>query len=82
MQFIQETGFTFELEQIENDKRDVDDLLRLVEEQVRLSAWHAPAISYGCYGYARLVWKRESFLVWFCENGDTVTLRSIVSACP
>ena len=74
MQFIQETGFSFELDQIAC-VHAIDDLMRRIEHSVACTA----GTNYGCI---RLAWNGQPYLVWYCVNGDIVTLRSIASDSP
>jgi len=74
--FIQETGYSFELGQIEREC-DTDELTLHVEDAYRKAAKLIPnRDSMG------ITWKGRKFLVWFCVTGDTVTLRSISAAFP
>jgi hypothetical protein len=75
--FVQETGFTCELDQLENGQ-DIDALTRCVEE----ACWRDTRTEQERCGCARVRWGGSEFLVWYCANGDMVTLRSIVAACP
>lgn len=78
MHFIQENGFTCELDQIECDRYGVDILTRRIEE----SCWGALRGTGALNGCVRVNWEGNVFLVWYCANGDIVTLRSIFSAGP
>lgn len=74
MRFIQENGYTFELDQIAGDKRCVDHLTRLIEESCRLR--------YGMItgdGTLSICWKEKAYLVWYCATGDLVTLVSVMT---
>jgi hypothetical protein len=76
MHFIQEAGFTVELDGIA--KGCVDDLTRDVEKACRCASRNACCP----YGFVQLEWDGAVCLIWYCVNGDTVTLVSITSACP
>lgn len=73
MHFIQETGFTFELDQIETDPHSAEALMRGIEELCRCSVCDIVT------GYGRLsvTWNGTVFVVWYCVTGGDVTLRSI-----
>ena len=78
MYFIQEIGFSFELDQIASDGSHIDALTLHVEESCRCTIRGA---EWG-YGCTRVNWNGKIFVAWYCVNGDIVTLRSIIPACP
>ena len=77
MHFIQETGFSFELDQIAGESA-IDELTQRVEVVCQRAVEDASI----CHGYGCLEWGGELYVFWYCINGETVTLRSIVSARP
>jgi len=76
VQFIQESSFTSELDGMANGQSD--DLLLRVEQ----ACWYPSQIVRVGYGFVRVDWNATAFLVWYCVNGDAVTLLSIISARP
>ena len=76
MHFIQEAGFSVELEVTAG--RLVDDLARDVER----ACWCGSQTPQIGYGVALVNWDGKRLLTWYYVNGDTVTLLSITSACP
>lgn len=69
MQFIQEASFSRELDQITTN-RDRDDLACCIEE----ACWKNRQQE---FVYVR--WSGLTLLVWFCVNGDSMTLRHLHS---
>jgi hypothetical protein len=77
MHFIQETGFSFELGQIEIGC-DADDLTQLIEKECA----RATSSTLANCGSTKVQWRGAIFVVWYCANGDVVTLISIIPAYP